>query len=260
MHGTVLLVERDKETRELIAGNLRNAGYRVSGAANVPEAKSLLKATRPDIAVIDRAHAHAGLTFARQLRSDGRTADMSIIMTSDEDDERECVAALEVGADDFVVKPLSPRELLARIKAVLRRRTPQRTDDVIEISGLRFDPAAMRVTANGETVELRQTEFRMLHFFMTHPQRTFSRRTLLDEIWGDHIFVEERTIDVHIRRLRKALAPGGYGDLIETVRGVGYRFNTETRPAPAPTLHSAIADLAQARESRRQSLPQVNAA
>lgn len=259
MEGSVLVVDKDKQVRDLLAGNLRHAGYRVSCASNVPEAESLVRVSRPDVALLDWTPGNNGLTFARQLRSDPRTADISIIMVSERDEERDCVAALEVGADDYVTKPLSTRELMARVKAVLRRRTPQLTDDIIEIGGLRFDPAALRVTANGEEIELRQTEFRMLHFFMTHPHRTFSRRTLLDEVWGDHIFVEERTVDVHIRRLRRALAPSGHNGLIETVRGVGYRFKTDTRPAPTPTLHSAIADMARAREARQQ-VAQVNAA
>jgi two-component system phosphate regulon response regulator PhoB len=260
MEGSILVVDNDRSIRELLSGNLRHAGYRVSCASNVPEAEALVRVTRPDVALLDWTPGNSGLTFARQLRGDQRTAEMSIIMLSERGNEQDSVAALEIGADDYVTKPFSMRELLARVKAVLRRRTPQLADDVIDISGLRFDPAALRVSANGEDVELRQTEFRMLHFFMTHPHRTFSRRTLLDEVWGDHIFVEERTVDVHIRRLRRALAPSGHNELVETVRGVGYRFNTDTSPAPAPMLHSAIAGLMRVRQVRGPQLPQVNAA
>ena len=132
--------------------------------------------------------------------------------------------ALEARVDDYVTKPFSPRELLARIKAVMRRCAPQRTDDVIEITGLRFEPAARRVTCNGRDIELGDIEFRMLHFLATHPERIYSRAQLLDQVWGDHVFVEERTVDVHIRRLRRALAPTNHERLIETVRGTGYRF------------------------------------
>ncbi|HYT47874.1 MAG TPA: winged helix-turn-helix domain-containing protein, partial [Burkholderiales bacterium] len=147
-----------------------------------------------------------------------------IIMLTARAQEQDTIAGLEGGADDYVTKPFSPRELLARIKAVMRRRAPQLTDDLVETAGLRLDPVSHRVSAAGENIELGPTEFRMLHFFMTHPERVYSRAQLLDEIWGDHVFVEERTVDVHIRRLRQALEPTKYDSLVETVRGTGYRF------------------------------------
>jgi two-component system phosphate regulon response regulator PhoB len=164
------------------------------------------------------------VNFARQLRTDQRTRDIPIIMLTARAQEQDTVAGLESGADDYVTKPFSPRELLARIKAVMRRRAPQLTDDAVEIVGLRLDPIAHRVTASGTHLALGPTEFRMLHFFMTHPERVYSRAQLLDEIWGDHVFVEERTVDVHIRRLRQALEPSELDSLVETVRGTGYRF------------------------------------
>jgi two-component system phosphate regulon response regulator PhoB len=137
------------------------------------------------------------------------------------------IVGLEVGADDYVTKPFDLRELLARIKAVMRRRTPQLADDVVEIAGLQLDPAARRITAGNHEIDLWTTEFRLLHFFMTHPERVYSRTQLLDQVWGDDVFVEERTVDVHIRRLRLALEPSGHADLIQTVRGAGYRFSSE---------------------------------
>src|SRR6266853_2044059 len=165
-----------------------------------------------------------GVNFARQLRADQRTKDIPIIMLTARAQEQDTIAGLDSGADDYVTKPFSPRELLARIKAVMRRRVPQLTDDVVEIADLKLDPVAHRVSAAGRNIDLGPTEFRMLHFFMTHPERVYSRAQLLDEVWGDHVFVEERTVDVHIRRLRQALEPTEHDSLVETVRGTGYRF------------------------------------
>jgi len=172
-----------------------------------------------------------GLTFARRLRGDQRTKDISIVLLSARAEEQDKVTALESGADDYVTKPFSARELLARIKAVMRRRAPQLADDVVEIAGLRIDPAAHQVCAGEKPIDLWTTELRLLHFFMTHPGRVFSRARLLDEVWGEHVFVEERTVDVHIRRLRQALAPTGHDKLIETVRGTGYRFKPDLQTA-----------------------------
>lgn len=259
MDGSILVVENDAALRDLLAGNLGHAGYRVSCAKDVSHAEAVVREVRPDLALLDWLPGTPGLTFARQLRSDQRTAGVSIIVVSARSEEQDRVAALESGADDYVTKPFFMRELLARVKAVLRRRAPQLADEVVEIPRLRFDPAAHSVRAGGREIELRKTEFRLLHFFMTHPHRTFSRRKLLDEVWGDHVFVEERTVDVHIRRLRHALAPTGHGALIETVRGIGYRFRTEPAPAPAPALHSTVIDWARLR-GLSASLPQINAA
>lgn len=259
MDAAILVVEHDAPSRELLAGNLGHAGYRVSCAKDIPQAEALVREVRPDLALLDWPPGTPGLMLARQLRGDQRTAGVSIIVVSARSAEQDRVAALESGADDYVTKPFSMRELLARVKAVLRRRAPQLADEVVEIPRLRFDPAAHSVRAGGREIELRKTEFRLLHFFMTHPHRTFSRRKLLDEVWGDHVFVEERTVDVHIRRLRHALAPTGHGSLIETVRGVGYRFRTDPLPAPPPALHSTVTDFARLR-SASSPFQQIQAA
>jgi two-component system phosphate regulon response regulator PhoB len=225
MGGAILVVEDEAAVQELISVNLQHAGYKVMCAGSVPQAEALVHEVKPDLVLLDWVLPDTpGVTFARQLRGDARTKDIPIILLSGRSAEHDKVAALEGGADDYVTKPFSPRELLARIKAVMRRRAPQLTDDQVEIAGLKLDPAAHRVTGGGKEIDLWTLEFRLLHFFMTHPDRVFSRAKLLDEVWGDHVFVEERTVDVHIRRLREALAPTGHAALIETVRGAGYRF------------------------------------
>ena len=225
MDGTILIVEDEPEIQHLLAVNLQHAGYRALRAASVPEAESVMRDTLPNLMLLDWILPQTlGVTFARRLRGDQRTRDIPIIMLTGRAHESDKVAALEAGVDDYVTKPFSPRELLARIKAVLRRSAPQRTDDVTEIAGLKLDPGARRVTCSGRDIELGDVEFRMLHFLMTHPERVYSRAQLLDQVWGDQVFVEERTVDVHVRRLRQALAPAGHDRLIETERGSGYRF------------------------------------
>jgi two-component system phosphate regulon response regulator PhoB len=179
----------------------------------------------PDVVLLDwMLPGQSGPGFARSLRGNERTRDIPIIMLTARGTEADKIVGLESGADDYVTKPFSPRELMARIKAVLRRRSPQLTDEVVEISGLRLDPVTHRVSADAKQLDLGPTEFRLLHFLMTHPERVHSRTQLLDQVWGDHVFVEERTVDVHIRRLRKSLEPAGYDHLVETVRGSGYRL------------------------------------
>jgi two-component system phosphate regulon response regulator PhoB len=243
MDGSILLIEEDSAVRDLLAGNLGHAGYRVHCTRTLSEATALVHEIRPDLALLDWMPGVPGLTFTRELRSDQRTSGVSIIIVSARLAEQDRVAALESGADDYVTKPFSMRELLARVKAVLRRRAPQLADEILEIPPLCLDPAARRVWAGSREIDLRKTEFQLLHFFMAHPSRTFGRRKLLDEIWGDHVFVEERTVDVHIRRLRHALATMGHEEVIETVRGVGYRLRNEPIPAPSPVLHSTMAAL-----------------
>jgi len=227
MDGSVLVVENEASARDLLAVNLKHAGYRVTCAADVMEAETLVQSERPNLVLLDWVlPGIPGLSFTRRLRRNQRTRDISVVLISERTEEQDKVAALEGGADDYVTKPYSGRELLARIKAVMRRRTPQLADDVIEIAGLQLDPAARRVSVGEQEIDLWTTEFRLLHFFMTRPGRILGRAKLLDEIWGYDAFVEERTVDVHIRRLRQALEPTGYDRLIETVRGLGYRFRT----------------------------------
>ena len=225
MSSTILVVEDEPEMQQLIAVNLQQAGYRALRAANVPAAETLMREVRPNMVLLDWTLPETlGVTFARRLRGDQRTADIPIIMLTARAQESDKVTALDAGVDDYITKPFSLRELLARIRAVMRRCAPQLGDDVIEVAGLKLEAVVHRVSCNGHDIELGDIEFRMLHFFMTHAERVYSRAQLLDEVWGDRVFVEERTVDVHIRRLRQALAPTGHDRLIETVRGTGYRF------------------------------------
>ena len=227
MASSVLIVEDEEPILELIAVNLEHAGQRPWRARSVAEAEKLIRAALPDVVLLDwMLPGESGLAFARSLRADQRTKSIPIIMLTARAEERDKVAGLDAGADDYITKPFSPRGLVARIKAVLRRRAPELTDDTVEMSGLRLDPVAHRVTGDGRKIELGPTEFRFLHFFMTHPDRIYSRTQLLDQVWGDHVFVEERTVDVHIRRLRQALSPSGHDRLIQTVRGSGYGFGS----------------------------------
>jgi two-component system phosphate regulon response regulator PhoB len=238
MPSKILIVEDEREIRDLIAVNLQRAGYETQSAGSVAAAEALMRDSLPSLVLLDWMLPETpGVMFARRLRADQRTADIPIIMLTGRGREEERVMGLEAGVDDYITKPFFPRELLARIRAVMRRCKPQLTEDPIEVAGLALDPAARRVTCAGCSFDLGDIEFRMLHFFMTHPERVYSRAQLLDEVWGHQIFVEERTVDVHIRRLRQALEPSGLEGLLETVRGVGYRFRRglpETRPSAGP--------------------------
>jgi two-component system, OmpR family, phosphate regulon response regulator PhoB len=226
MPATVLVVEDEPSIQELIAASLQHAGHKVLRADSAEEAVRRVNETLPDVVLLDwMLPGMSGLQYARRLRGEERTRDLPIIMLTARSEEHDKVAGLEAGADDYLTKPFSPRELLARIKAVLRRRAPQMTDDCVEVDGLHVDPLTHRVSGNGKTLDLGPTEFRLLHFFMTHAERVHSRAQLLDQVWGDHVFVEERTVDVHIRRLRASLEPTGHDCLIQTVRGSGYRFS-----------------------------------
>jgi two-component system phosphate regulon response regulator PhoB len=228
MSATVLVVEDEPQIQELVAVNLQHAGHRVLRAASAEEAEAAIRAELPDVLVLDwMLPGESGVAFARRLRSDPRTRDLPILLLTARAMEADKVSGLEAGADDFITKPFSPRELAARIKAVLRRRAPDLSGDAVEMHGLRLDPAARRVTADGRKLALSPSEFRLLHFLMTHPGRIYTRAQILDHVWGDHVFIEERTVDVHVRRLRKALEPSGHDRLIDTVRGAGYGLRAD---------------------------------
>jgi two-component system, OmpR family, phosphate regulon response regulator PhoB len=188
----------------------------------------LLVEVLPDMVLLDwMLPGQSGLSLARRLRADARTRELPIIFLTARAEELDKVAGLEVGADDYITKPFSTKELVARIRALLRRRKPHHGQAPVEIAGLRIDPVAHRVNGDGQPLVLGPTEFRLLHYFMTHPNRVYTRTQLMDEIWGDQVIIEERTVDVHIRRLRRALSPSGHDSLIETVRGRGYALRTE---------------------------------
>ncbi len=226
MAATILVVEDEPAIQELIAYNLKQAGHQPLRADNAEQALNLVANALPDLVLLDwMLPGLSGIEFARRLRADKRTRTIPIIMLTARTDEQDKLQGLETGADDYITKPFSPRELNARIKAVLRRRAPEMTDDMVQLGGLKLDPASHRVTGKGTPIELGPTEFRLLHFLMTHTERVHSRTQLLDQVWGDHVFVEERTVDVHIRRLRKALEPTELDVLVQTVRGTGYRFS-----------------------------------
>ena len=223
MSASVLVVEDEPQIQELVAVNLEHFGHRVRRASTAEEAEAAIRSALPDVVILDwMLPGESGLAFARRLRSDARTRDLPILMLTARAMEQDKISGLEAGADDYLTKPFSPKELAARIKAVLRRRAPQLSGDMVEVEGLRLDPASHRVTAGDHRLSLSPAEFKLLHFLLTHPGRVYSRTQLLDQVWGDHVYIEERTVDVHIRRLRKALEPTGHDRLIDTVRGAGY--------------------------------------
>ena len=222
----VLVVEDEEAIMTLIRFTLEQAGFGVIAAASVEEARPLLAAELPDVALLDwMLPGISGMQFTKQLRQDERTRELPIILLTARGEDMDKEQGLNQGADDYITKPFSPRELIARINALLRRRAPQKTSALIEVKGLVLDPVEQRVHGDGKAIAFGPTEFKLLHFFMTHPERVYSRRQLLDLVWGDHVFVEERTVDVHIRRLRRGLEPGGFDRLVQTVRGSGYRFS-----------------------------------
>ena len=223
----ILIVEDERPIREMIAFGLRRGGFDIREAQDATAARASIADHRPDLVLVDwMLPDMSGLELTRALKRDKETQDMPVIMLTARAEEQDKVTGLDGGADDYVTKPFSARELLARINAVLRRSSGGATDEVIDADGLVLDAASHRVTAGDRTVELGPTEYRLLSFFMTHPERVYSRAHLLDRVWGGNVYVEERTVDVHIRRLRKALEAFGYDRFIQTVRGSGYRFST----------------------------------
>jgi two-component system phosphate regulon response regulator PhoB len=228
----ILIVEDERPIREMIAFALRRAGFGVQEAEDSRSARSLLADSRPDLLLVDwMLPDMSGLELTRLIKRDRETRELPVIMLTARAGEADRIAGLEGGADDYVTKPFSPRELVARINAVLRRAGGE-ADERVEIGGLVLDKAGHRVSAGEAPIALGPTEYRMLEFFMTHPDRVYSREQLLDRIWGGNVYVEERTIDVHIRRLRKALEGHGMDRLVQTVRGAGYRFSARDDRAP----------------------------
>ena len=228
MAANILIVEDEPAIQELLALNIIQAGHQPIRALTVEQAQLIMQDTIPDLILLDwMLPGMSGIEFARKLKAEEISKSIPIIMLTARGEEADKIRGLEVGADDYVTKPFSPRELNARIKAVLRRRAPQMTEDPIEAGGLRLDPTTHRVTANNKTIDLGPTEFKLLHYFMSNAERVHSRSQLLDRVWGDKVFVEDRTVDVHIRRLRLALEATGHENLIQTVRGAGYRFSAQ---------------------------------
>lgn len=224
----VLIVEDEAAIREMVDMALGAAGYEVHQAESGEEGFSILNEHVPDLILLDwMLPGMSGIDFAKRIKKDPLCSGIPIIMLTARGEEEDKVRGLDSGADDFVTKPFSPRELAARIKAVLRRASPMSAEEVVEVDGLRLDPLSHRVTVDDRSIDMGPTEFRLLHFFMTHPERVYTRGQLLDNVWGTNVYVEERTVDVHIRRLRKSIADTGHDRLVQTVRGAGYRFSAK---------------------------------
>lgn len=227
MQKYILIVEDEPAIREMVAFALRRAGMEVMHAADTKAAQNAIGEHVPDLILLDwMLPSISGIELARRLRKDGLTRDIPIIMLTARGEEIDRITGFEAGVDDYVIKPFSTQELIARIRAVLRRAHGEDNEGVIELGGLKIDSAAHRVFVGDQSVAIGPTEYRLLHFFITHPERVYSRSQLLDHVWGGGIYVEERTVDVHIRRLRKILEPFGREELVQTVRGAGYRFST----------------------------------
>lgn len=236
MSATVLVVEDEPAIQELLAYNLRGAGYSVVCVGSAEQAMVRINEMLPDLILLDwMLPGKNGIEFIRLLRQDSRTRSIPVIMLTARVEEDDKISGLGVGADDYVTKPFSPRELVARIKAILRRSLPEASDEILDIEGVKLNPVTRRVTVIDQKNELQEkellvspTEFRLLHFLMAHAERVHTRAQLLDRVWGDHVFIENRTVDVHIRRLRRVLEAAGKANLIQTVRGAGYRFSARS--------------------------------
>jgi two-component system phosphate regulon response regulator PhoB len=229
MRGKILIVDDEPAIRQMVSLALSQANFDCLEAADTAEAQTKILADKPDLILLDwMLPKVSGMDYARQLRREKLTEDIPVIMLTARTEEEDKVKGLDSGVDDYITKPFSTRELLARIRALLRRTSPHAAEVSVETGGLSLDPVTHRVTAAGQTLSLGPTEFRLLHFFMTHPERVHSRERLLNGVWGNNVYVEERTVDVHIRRLRKILTPTGHDGLIQTVRGTGYRFSAQS--------------------------------
>ena len=229
----ILVVEDEPAIAELISINLRHAGFEVTIAGDAEQAQVAVDGILPSLVVLDwMLPGQSGHALARAWRAQPRTRELPIIMLTARAEEADKVAGLDAGADDYLTKPFSANELLARIRAVLRRRSPEALDTAVVVGALTIDPATRRVTSQGREVKVGATEFRLLHFLTTHPERVHSRAQLLDRVWGDHVFIEERTVDVHVKRLRESLSSVSCQHMIETVRGAGYRL-TDAQAATA---------------------------
>ena len=223
----VLVVEDESAIAELIAINLRHNGMMPMLASDGVAAQKHIDEVLPDVILLDwMLPGQSGVELARRWRADPRTKTTPILMLTARGDEPDKIAGLDAGADDYITKPFSTQELLARIRAVLRRRAPEQASDVVSIGGLKLDGSTHRVSFNDQGIKLGPTEFKLLNYLMHHAERVHSRSQLLDRVWGDHVFIEERTVDVHVKRLREAL--GEAGNIVETVRGVGYRITHQS--------------------------------
>lgn len=220
----ILIVEDEAPIREMLAFVMEQHGYQPVEAGTIEQGLAAVVEPYPDMILLDwMLPGGSGVQLAKQLKGQDHTRHIPIIMLTARSEEEDKVRGLEVGADDYITKPFSPKELMARMRAVFRRVSPTSLDEPLEVEGLKLDPVSHRVSSKGMPVDMGPTEFRLLHFFMTHPDRVYSREQLLDHVWGTNVFVEDRTVDVHIRRLRKAI--GEHDALVQTVRGVGYRFS-----------------------------------
>lgn len=223
----ILIVEDEAPIREMLSFVMEQHGYQAVEAKDYDSGLAKIAEPYPDMVLLDwMLPGGSGIQLAKKIKSDDFTRNIPIIMLTARGEEEDKVRGLEVGADDYITKPFSPKELMARMRAVFRRVAPTVFDEPLEIEGLKLDPVSHRISTHDRSIDMGPTEFKLLHFFMTHPERVYSREQLLDQVWGTNVYVEDRTVDVHIRRLRKALHEHGYDRLIQTVRGVGYRFSS----------------------------------
>jgi len=240
--GRILIVEDELAIAELICVNLRHDGHEVQMVGDSQAAQAAVFSALPDLVILDwMLPGESGIQLAQRWRRDSRTRELPIVMLTARSDEHDIVQGLDAGADDYLVKPFSTAELLARIRSVLRRKAPQVLDAMVQVGSLKLDPVTMRVSAGACQIKLGPTEFKLLRFLMNHPERVHSRSQLLDRVWGDHVFIEERTVDVHVKRLREALRQAGCDGMVETERGAGYRLAVPLATRPPPTALGAPA-------------------